>query len=397
MPALSALPTPCLVIERSRLERNLRTMQERAESAGVALRPHIKTHKSIAIARRQIELGARGLTCATPAEAEVLVHAGFDDVRLAYPIVGRGKLERLERLARSARISFCIENRGAAEAASRLFEERGAVPAEVLIEVDTGYGRTGVPWDTQEAIDLARTVRSLRGLSLTGLLTHAGESYNGPEGDESEQDALERTSRTESERILAVAHRLYDAGLAAPERFELSVGSTPTATRFEQRRNGPFSITELRPGNYVFFDLTQVALGTVPLDACALTAYATVISRRRDAAGERAVLDAGKKTLTADRRYGSEGYGMVLSAQTLGENECPAPSPGVTLHSLSEEHGWLRLPEGSELGLGDRVRIVPNHACVAVQTQERCFLIDGDEVVARIDIDARADHRDAID
>lgn len=378
------LPTPCLLVEQSRLERNLTRMQQVADANGVALRPHAKTHKSIVIARRQQAHGARGLTVAKVGEADVFVGAGIDDVRLAYPVVGRDKHERLLRLMDRARVSFCVDTVDGARAASSFYAAHDVV-ANVLLEVDTGHGRCGVAWNAARSLRTAQQIDELPGLRLVGILTHAGHAYHGPQEGETPEAALARVAAEERDRMLAFAVRLGEAGLADPETFEISIGSTPTMAAFENAERGGFRITEIRPGNYVYYDAMQVSLGAATLDDCALTVEATVVSRHRDRSGQdRLYLDAGKKVLTADTGALTEGYGIILYN--------PAdmvPHPHARLTGLSEEHGWVTVPGGATFGVGDRVRIVPNHACVTVHTQDTFYLVDDGEVVDELPVDAR--------
>lgn len=381
------IPTPSVLVDRARLERNLDTMQERAAAQGVALRPHTKTHKSVSLARLQRDRGATGLTVAKPGEAEVFVEAGFDDVRLAYTVVGRDKLERLAALSERARISFCVDSVEGARAAATVFAELEG-SADVLVEVDTGYGRCGVRWDDPAALSFLRLVAEEPGLNLVGILTHAGNAYNGPlmEG-ESAADALRRVMMEERDRMLQLAARAHDAGLpgVSPGRFEISVGSTPSMRHFENAERGGFRITEIRPGNYVFNDATQVALGAAEWDECALTVQATVVSRHRNPDGsERVFLDSGKKVFTSDRTPVTGTHGTLLWNPRVME-----PLPHARLHGLSEEHGWVSVPGGSTLAVGDRVRVVPAHACVVVNTQDQVFVVDGEKVTGAWGVDAR--------
>ena len=377
---LDDLQTPCVLIEQHRLEQNLRRMQGKARANGVSLRPHVKTHKSLQIARRQQELGAAGITVATVHEAEVFANGGFEDACIAFTLVGRDKLERAAALARRIALSFCVDSRVGARAASEVFAARG-LTANVLIEVDTGHHRTGVPWDGNEAVDLAAYVREQPGLRLAGLLTHAGQAYHGPENGESAAEALVRHAVEERNRILSVAARVS----ASDEQLTISIGSTPTMAAFENAEVDGRRITEIRPGNYVFCDAMQVALGSAALTDCALTVLATVVSKHRDRDGsERVFIDAGKKILTSDTGAGTVGYGVVLyNAHTM------TPLPHVRIESLSEEHGWIRVHGGSTLGIGDRVRIVPNHACVVVATQSQLHLVGDEEVIGAFPVDAR--------
>lgn len=379
------LSTPAILVDRGRLDANLRRMQERADREGVALRPHIKTHKSPRIASMQRELGARGITVATVGEAEVFAGAGFDDIRVAYPLVGDEKHARLLALLRDGiRISFLVDTEEGARMASRVYGDAG-VEVPVLVKVDVGYGRAGIRWDDPSLVELGETAAGLAGLELVGILTHAGHSYHGPGEGETEAEALRGYADLERDRMLEAASRFAGAGLAG-SGFEVSVGSTPTASVFENREEGGFSVTELRPGTYAFFDVTQAALGSCRLQDCAATVLATVVSRHGEDDGRiRLILDAGKKILTAEKRHGSKGHGVLLPPPGEGSE----PIPGVELFALSEEHGWLRAEAGVDLRIGDRVRVVPNHVCVVINTQDEFHLVEGDEVVETVPVEAR--------
>lgn len=384
---LDDLSTPALLVDAGRLQRNLSRMQANADANDVVLRPHTKTHKSVAIARRQVQEGAQGITVAKVGEAETFVEAGFDDVRIAYAVIGTEKHERITALMETVDVSFCVDTVDGAEAASAFYAARD-LTANVLMEVDVGHGRCGVPWDSDEGVDLARRVTELPGLHLAGLLTHAGQAYHGPESDdESPAEALRRVSAAERDRMLDLAVRLRAAGIpgAEPGKLEISIGSTPTMRYFENRTEGGFAITEIRPGNYVFYDAIQVGLGAAELGDCALTVLTTVISKRRDPSGtERLYCDAGKKVVTTDTGYDTDGYGTLLyNAAAM------RPHPHAHLHRLSEEHAWVRVPGGATFGVGDRLRFVPNHACVTVNTQDTLHLVEEDEVLETLPVDAR--------
>ncbi len=384
---LTDLPTPALLVEQSRLRSNLAVMQEKADANDVRLRPHAKTHKSVAIARRQQQRGAEGLTVATVREAETFVDAGLDDVRVAYPVTGRDKHERLQALRDKAEISFTVDTPAGAEQASAVYAETDA-PVDVLMEVDVGHGRCGVHWsDEDAAITLAQRIAALPGLRLAGFLTHAGQAYNGPSDGETEAEALRRVSRHERDRMLSLASALAEAdGVdVTPHDFEISVGSTPSMAAFENAERDGFRVTEIRPGNYVMHDAIQVALGAASLDDCALTVLTTVISTQTKPDGTRhAFVDAGKKMFTTDTGYGTNGYGIALAdAATM------QPHPALRVDHLSEEHGWLTVSGDADLTVGDRLRIVPNHACVTVANQDRLHVVDGDTGVDAWTVDAR--------
>lgn len=380
------LSTPALLVDADRLSRNLDRMQAKADENDAALRPHGKTHKSPALARRQIDRGAIGLTVATLPEAEAFAEAGVGDIRVAYPVVGRERYERLLALTETATVSFTVDTEAGIRQASRFFGDAGTT-MDVLLEVDVGHGRCGVPWDAEkETIRLAETISDAPGLNLTGILTHAGQAYHGPQDGESKADALRRAGREERDRMLEVAVRLDEAGCEGvhPDTFEVSIGSTPSLTHFENAEREGFRITEIRPGNYVFNDAMQVDLASAELDDCALSVYTTVVSKRRDPSGtERVYVDAGKKVVTTDQGPGMDRYGTVLyNARYMRAH------PHAVVTDLSEEHGWMRVPGGATFGVGDRLRIVPNHACVTVATQESLYVVDGDEVVETWDVAA---------
>ena len=386
--SLDTLSTPCLLVEQSRLRRNLARMQEKADANDVALRPHVKTHKSVALARRQKERGAGGFTVATVDEAETFIEAGAEDVCVAYPVTGRDKHERLAARQDRARLSCTVDTAAGAEQASAVHAAHDR-PLDVLMEVDVGHGRCGVAWtDADAATRLARRIVDLPGLRLAGLLTHAGQAYDGPSGDESEAAALRRAARHERDRMLAVAAHLADAGVPGvePGLFEISVGSTPTMAAFENAGRDGFRVTEIRPGNYVVNDAMQVALGAATLDDCALTVLTTVVSTKERPDGpDRAFVDAGKKVVTTDTGYGTDGHGTVLR-----EPDTMTPRSDVRVAHLSEEHGWLEGPGAGRLEVGQRLRIVPNHACVTVANRPRLHVVDGTTIVDTWPVDARA-------
>lgn len=377
--SFSSLSTPCLLVDRERLATNLARMQEKADANEVQLRPHVKTHKSVGLARRQREQGAVGLTVATVEEAVAFLDAGATDIRVAYPVTGRDKHERLAAWSDRARLSCTVDTVAGVDQAAAVHAHREQ-PLEVLMEVDAGHGRCGVSWtDAEGAVDLARRIVDRSGLRLAGILTHAGQAYDGPTDGESPERALHRVARHERDRMLAVATHLADADVSGvvPGAFEISIGSTPSMVAFENAERDGFRITEIRPGNYVVHDAMQVALGAATLADCALTVLTTVVSTKARPHGpDRAFVDAGKKILTTDTGAGTDGYGIVLrDAATM------TPAPDLQVARLSEEHGWLEGDAATSLRVGDRVRLVPNHACVSIATQPRFHLVEGEQVV----------------
>ena len=389
---IDSLPSPAILIEKSRLDANIERMQAKANENKVQLRPHTKTHKSVSIARQQTKAGAQGLTVAKTGEARIYATHGFSDLRIAYELIGQQKYEEIRSLMDQVRISFCVDTEAGAREASAFFEAHN-IKAEVLVEVDTGYGRCGVRWDHPESIAFVRLIDDLPGLSLTGILTHFGQSYKGPSPSQSLEQALKQASDEERDRMLQFASALHKAGVKSAQpntvdrqgRFEISIGSTPSMRYFENRSHDGFTVTEIRPGNYVFNDAIQKALGAATLSECALTVQATVISKHRNANGtERLFLDAGRKMFTSDTGYNTDGYGIIMY-----NTRHMKALPHARVTGLSEEHGWVNVSGGSTMDVGNQVRVVPNHACVVVNNQDHLYLVDGNEVVEKISVDAR--------
>jgi D-serine deaminase-like pyridoxal phosphate-dependent protein len=354
----TAADTPALLVDLARLERNIAEMATLAREAGVHLRPHFKTHKSVAIARRQIAAGAAGLTVAKLDEAAILVDAGFDDLLVAYEIVGPGKVARAMDLAQRARLTLAVDGIDGANALSRGATEAG-IQLRVILEIDSGLRRCGVT--PADAAALAMAAAALPALEVVGVFTHAGHAYGA-----ANRPAVEAIAVSEAAAAGEAAQRIRAVGIPVSV---VSVGSTPTATRAASEPG----ITEIRPGTYAFYDAVQVALGSTAVDRPALSVAATVISRP---APDRAVIDAGSKTFGLDR--GAQGVNVVSGFGM------PMNFEG-SLDRLSEEHGMLTIPGGSPLEVGAVVRLVPNHACVVANLgREYLGIRDGriEEIIA---------------
>ena len=365
---IADLPTPAVLLETSRLTRNLSRMQAMANGHGLRLRPHAKTHKSTAIAALQIQRGAVGICCAKLGEAEVFADAGVVDIRLPYPL-NPVNADRVFALAERVTLSFIVDDLAIAQAWSDLGVARGR-RLEVLVKVDVGFHRCGIDPASASAPGTVRAIASMEGLTFRGLLSHAGQGYE---------------VRSEGElRDVAVREAQILRDLAAASQVlceEISVGATPTA-RFSADEDG---ITELRPGNYAYFDRTQVGLGAATWDDCALTVLARVVSRP---APDRVILDSGSKTLTNDGARGfteARGQGVVLRDPFV-----PEPDPALRIERLSEEHATVKVLEGeTRLATGDLVRIVPNHSCVVSNLVDHVWLIDDHTVIERMPVAAR--------
>lgn len=366
---LSSLPTPQVLIDRRRLVANIDRVQSLASSAGLRLRPHAKTHKSPVIARMQLDRGAVGICCAKVGEAEVFAAAGIDNIRLPYP-VNPANASRVLALMDRASVSIIVDHPAVARGWSDAMTRAGRT-LDVLIKIDVGFHRCGIDPDAAGALDFIRAIDALPGLKLRGLLSHAGHGYSAASEDE-----LSAIAAREAEILTTLGERARASGIALDER---SVGATPTL-RFSVRQRG---LTELRPGNYVYFDRTQVALGAASLDDCAMTVLATVVSKP---AADRIVLDCGSKTLTSDQARGiakAPGYGAVLNGAGDAIDE------SLFIERLSEEHAVVRVSGRTALEPGDRVRVLPNHSCVVSNLVDAVRLVNGDEVIETLAVAAR--------
>ena len=360
MTPLEDLPTPAVLIDLDVVERNIGAMQERARRAGVKLRPHAKTHKSPEIARLQLAAGASGLTLAKTSEAEVFASLGFDDIFLAYPIFGADKARRPPRPRRPDPPPRRGRQRRRAQRAWAMSFHAAGRRLSVVLKIDSGAHRVGVA--PEAAVETARRIAALPGIAFTGLFTYGGQGYAARTPEEAAR-AASGEGRTVAEAAAAVAA----AGLPVEE---VSLGSTPTV-RASMTEAG---VTECRPGTYVYNDFSQVSLGSARLDECAMTVLATVVSVP---ARDRAVVDAGSKTLSTDPlRPTAGGHGLVLGRRSR-------------IARLSEEHGVIGVAEGESFRIGERVRILPNHACVVSNLHDRLVAVRSDRVEGPITVAAR--------
>ena len=369
MTGLTDMETPAVLVDRAQLEANLQSMQRLAEEQGVALRPHAKTHKSVAIARRQIELGARGLTVATVDEALVFAAHGIESMTISRPTLSPSKLDRLlAEAAPEVDLRVVVDSGPGVEVAARSAAAAGR-QLGVSIKVDVGLHRCGVDPDGPGAVELARLIGQSQGLDFKGILSHAGQAYAA--GSVEEAAAM---AETERQIMVRVRDALTQSGTAVAE---VSVGSTPTVLAA-----GSFDgVTEIRPGNYVFLDLLPIGVGVAAEADVALTVLATVISKN----DRYFITDAGSKTLTSDAgvhgMVGTQGFGAAYPADRY-----PSPDHRLRVEGLSEEHGKLRRAD-FDLPVGSQVRIIPNHSC-PVANLAREFVVIEDGSVARWAIEA---------
>ena len=357
------IDTPALLIIEDRLDRNILHMQTLADENYSWLRPHIKTHKSINIAQRQITLGAPGITTAKLSEAEIMFESGIDDIFIANQITHPLKINRLKMLHAQCRVIIGIDNEQQIELLRPAFEKTIS-PLEVRIEIDSGFNRCGIK-DNKMLLKLAQKILAESWLSLEGIFTHAGQVYSA-----TSEEALAEIGIKESE-ILAGAHDyLHKKGI---EIQTVSVGSTPSV-KYAVRNE---TVNEIRPGNYVFNDGIQLALGSTRAESCSLFVLSTVISQPRK---NYIIIDAGSKSLGLDRGAHSmrliSGYGTPVNIE-------------AEIERLSEEHGILKLKNAQTVKLGSPVIILPNHACAVANLFEKYYLISERSEVEILKISAR--------
>lgn len=341
--------TPCAVIDMDRVERNIARIQKACDEAGVANRPHIKTHKNPMLAQLQIKAGAKGITCQKLGEAEIMADSGIDDILISYNLLGDEKMARLGALQGKANVTVAADNSVVVGDLPKAAAASGR-PLSVVVECDTGRKRAGVETPA-EAIALARAIAASKGLSFAGFMLYPTETG------------------------WADAQKFYDEALAGVRAHGLdativSTGGTPNLVNLGKLKGG----TEHRFGTYIYNDRMQVAAGVATWDDCALHIYSTVVSR---AGPERGILDAGSKTLTSDTG-GLEGHGLILE------------HPEAKIARFAEEHGFLDLSRSNTRpNVGDVVRVVPNHVCVVVNMMDEVVMVRGDEIIGALPVTAR--------
>ena len=356
---LDSIETPAPVVDLDRLDRNIARVADYARSHGLALRPHVKTHKSTRVAAAQVAAGAAGLTCATPREAEVM-QAASGNLLVAYPPVDPLRAARIARLE-ADRVTVALDSAEAIDAMARAATDAGRT-VHVYIELDLGMHRVGVP-TAAEAIALARRTADARNLEFAGIAFYPGHVRQ----DVGEQDAAIRSVAAD---LNAAVDEFSAAGLRPPV---VSGGSTPTLWRSHEM--GP--VTEIRPGTYVYNDRTTAAIGACAMDDCALTVLATVVST---AVPGQAVIDAGTKSLGREPVRGADGDGFGALLE----------QPEVVVRAMSEEHGILDLTRSSWTPrVGERVRVVPNHVCIVVHLFDGIIGLRGGEIAERWPVAAR--------
>lgn len=369
MRTLADLPTPSLLVDLARVRNNCERMLALARERGVRLRPHVKTHKCVEIARLQQGGEIGPLTVSTLAEAEHFADAGFSDILYAVPIEP-GKLDRVVALCRRIDLAVLVNDLATVDALADAAAQSGTGQLQmprVLLEVDSGDGRTGIDPQGDELLALARAAAERPSLRFAGVLTHAGHSYGA-----TDDAAVRASAQQERDVVVAAAERLRTAGLAVEI---VSLGSTPTMTHAGELAG----VTEIRPGNYAFFDAFQVAHGSCAPDDAAVTVLAAVV--RCDRVRRRVVLDAGAIALSKDLGPRDvdprAGFGRVLHLD--------GRDSGARVDRVTQEHGEVELPADADLEawhVGARVRVLANHSCLTAAQHAEYHVIEGGDVVA---------------
>jgi D-serine deaminase-like pyridoxal phosphate-dependent protein len=370
---LDDLPTPVLLLDRTRVMRNIARMRERAALLKVALRPHLKTAKSAKVALLCHNGDAGPITVSTLAEAAYFAKAGFRHITYAVPVAPQ-KLERVATIMASGiDLKIITDHVGVADVIAAKGRALG-ITFRVLIKIDCGLGRAGIAPNAPALLPLGQAL-SQPGAELAGVLTHAGHSYGAKSIAQ-----IEAIAEAERTAVVLAATRLREAGLACPI---VSVGSTPTAL-FARHLDG---ITEMRPGNFVFFDLFQAGLGTCDVEDIAVSVLASVVSHHHGR--NHLLIDAGGLALSKDTGANlhspGTGYGRVCRPTDA------QPLPSLSIHDVHQEHGLVGGPQVPPVDFtafppGSRLRVLPNHVCMTGAMYDRYYVTDGGaEIVAEWD------------
>ncbi len=379
---ITDLETPALLIDYDVMVRNIHKMGRRVANTSAKIRPHTKTHKCPTIAHLQLNNGASGITVAKIGEAQVMAESGIDDILIAYPIVGEDKISRLLNLRKWVRKVACtvdsLQGARALSEAALSAELPPREPLDVYIEVDVGFKRVGLPAG-KDVVDFALGIQDLKGIRIRGILTHAGHAASSETPEQ-----LLSIARSEAQAMVMTAGMLRENGIHIDE---VSIGSTPTSYVLDSFEG----ITEIRPGTYVFNDSDLLSLGVVSLNDCALSVLASVVSRPSH---DRVVFDAGSKTLSSDKQANCKipGYGVIKGY------------PDIWIERLSEEHAIARVQPNATAKwnaaagrktadripeIGEKVQIVPNHACPVVNLFDRFIVTKNDTVIAEWRVQGR--------
>jgi D-serine deaminase-like pyridoxal phosphate-dependent protein len=355
------ISTPFVWVDLDKVEDNIAAMVARLNKAGIGHRPHIKAHKTVELAQREIELGGIGITTAKLSEAEVMAAGGIKDILVAFPLLGEERLARLKALLPQARISTIVDSRTVAEGLSRVGQELGR-KVEVLIEIDGGIHRGGV-LPGEPALKFAKSIADLPGIDIVGLMVYVGQIYA-----ERTEAGIRAVAGQEAKMLLETRDLLNANGFNIRV---LSGGSTASSAYADELRG----LTESRAGNFIFFDANAIRFGIATEADIALKVRTMVVSTPQPGY---ATIDAGSKTLTSDGSITDASFGLVCGM------------PGVELVKLNEEHGFLRYdPAKYQLKVGDLLDVIPNHCCVLPNLCDHIYGFRGGKFTGKISVDAR--------
>lgn len=354
------LTTPSLIVDYEKLIKNIEEMANFSQKYNKKLRPMIKTHKSVEIAKIQKSFGISGIQCAKLSEAEVFAESGFDDIFISSEIIDIEKLKRANELNKKIeKLILSVDSTLGIRMIDEVFDDKKVF---VRIEINSGHNRCGVK--PQEILHLYKEIEKSKNIIFDGVFTHGGHVYKAKNEEEREKYSLE-----EANEVLKAKRILEESGVKCET---VSIGSTPSLF-ISGKVEG---ITEIRPGNYVFYDYKQVNLGVVPIERCALYVLSQVISKPDDS---RAYIDAGAKVLGLDflEIENEKIFGYLLD------------EPQTNIFSLSEEHGWLKLKQNSKINIGDKIKIIPVHSCITMSNFNHFYMVKDDEVIGKYKVDAR--------
>ncbi|HVT03894.1 MAG TPA: alanine racemase [Thermoanaerobaculia bacterium] len=364
--SLRHLPTPCFLVDLPTVERNTRIMREKAFRSGVRLRPHVKTHKTVEGARVQLGAASGPITVSTMAEAEFFAAADFRDVTYAVPIAADKFQRALALASRIDHLGLLVEGEESFSALESFAMSQRA-RFEVFLKIDCGYHRAGVDPESEETMRLIQRITQSEGVVFKGLLTHAGHSYHAHNREE-----LLVTAREEVRSVAELSRRMKAGGL--PDVIT-SIGSTPTMSVSDTIDN----VDEIRPGNYIFFDAFQAAIGSCAIDDCGVSVLTSVIGKNE--LQGKLLIDAGALALSKDR--GADHLSPDFSYGLVADLDLGLLPFRIT--ALSQEHGILIAPEGFDLSrfpVGAKLRVLPNHSCLTAAMFDVYHVIGGGEVVA---------------
>ncbi len=354
------LPTPAVTINMNIVEKNIEEMLKGTLCVGIKHRPHIKTHRSSFFAKMQVEAGCCGVTVAKLGEAEVMEKAGIKDIFVAYPIIGEDKLSRLLALSEHAKLITIVNSYVGAKALSDVFQASGK-KIDVLIELDGGLNRGGVK-PGKSVLAFANEISGLKGIHIIGLMYYGGLVY-----DSHNKEEIRNFAKQERDVLTENAKMLMAEGFCMEV---LSAGSSFTG-KFPEDLEG---ITECRSGHYIFNDCGQLDVGLAEPENCALRVIATIVSKPDEHV---VIADVGTKSLTSDRCHHRLGYGFIIG------------HPEIEIYSLNEEHAFLRCEGKNSLQIGEKIEIIPNHACVVTNLVDEVYGFRDGMLEQIIKIDAR--------